>query len=67
MRVVVATGVAFFEGLEAEAPRRGAQKRGLNARDNATDFYAELGHVVVGETETLFGAIRHVRMEKSLS
>jgi hypothetical protein len=66
MTAVAPTG-RILEGLEAEATRRGAQKRGLNARDNATDFYAELGDVVVGETETLFGAIRHVRMEKSLS
>ena len=60
-------GSRILEGLEAEATRSGAQKLVLNARDNATDFYAELGDVVVGETETLFGAIRHVRMEKILS
>jgi len=57
----------ILEGLEAEATRRGTQKLVLNARDNATEFYAELGYVVVGEAETLFGAIRHVRTSKSLS
>ena len=67
MPVVVATGVAFFEGLEAEAARRGAQKVVLNARDNVTAFYAKHDYAVVGEAETLFGAIRHVRMEKILS
>ena len=66
MTAVAATG-RILEGLEAEATRSGAQKLVLNARDNATDFYAELGDVVVGEAETLFGAIRPVRMEKALA
>ena len=61
MRVVAATGVAFSRD-EAEAARRGAQKLVLNARDNATEFYARHNYVVVGEAETLFGVIRHVRM-----
>ena len=65
MTAVAPTG-RILEGLEAEATRSGAQKLVLNARDNATDFHAELGDVVVGEAETLFGAIRHVRMEKAL-
>ena len=59
-------GSRILEGLGAEATRRGTQKLVLNARDNATELYAELGYVVVGEAETLFGAIRHVRMAKSL-
>jgi ribosomal protein S18 acetylase RimI-like enzyme len=60
-------GRRILEGLEAEATRHGAQKLVLNARDNATEFYAKHEYVVVGEAETLFGAIRHVRMAKSLS
>ena len=60
-------GSRILEGLEAEATRRGAQKVVLNARDNVTEFYAKHGYAVVGEAETLFGAIRHVRMAKSLS
>jgi len=59
-------GSRILEGLEAEATRRGTQKLVLNARDNATEFYAELGYVVVGEAETLFGAICRVRRAKSL-
>jgi len=39
----------------------------LNARDSATEFYAKHGYAVVGEAETVFGTIRHVRMAKSLS
>ena len=38
----------------------------LNARDNVTEFYAGHNYVVVGEAETLFGVIRHVRMVNSL-
>jgi hypothetical protein len=36
----------------------------LNARDNVTEFYAKHGYAVVGEAETLFGVIRHVRNHK---
>jgi predicted GNAT family N-acyltransferase len=53
--------------LEAEATHRGAQKVALNARDDVTEFYAQHDYAVVGEAETLFGAIRHMRMAKSLS
>jgi predicted GNAT family N-acyltransferase len=60
-------GRRILEGLEAEAARRGAQKLVLNARDNVTEFYAKHGYELVGEAETLFRAIRHVRMEKALS
>ena len=60
-------GSRIFEGLEGDAARRGAQKLVLNARENVTEFYAQHDYAVVGEAETLFGAIRHVRMEKSLS
>ena len=64
MRVVAATGVAFSRDWEAEAARRRAQKLVLNARDNVTEFYAKHNYAVVGEAETLFGVIRHVRMAK---
>ena len=60
-------GSRILEGLEAEAARRGDQKAVLNARDNVTEFYAKYVYEVVGEAETLFGAIRHMRMERSLS
>jgi len=60
-------GSRILEGLEAEAARRDAQKLVLNARDNVTEFYAKHNYAVVGEAETLFGTIRHVRMDKILS
>ena len=60
-------GSRILDGLEAEAARCGAQKLVLNARDNVTEFYSKHGYAVVGEAETLFGVIRHVRMAKLLS
>jgi len=36
-------------------------------RDNVREFYAKHGYAVLGEAETLFGVIRHVRMAKPLS
>ena len=60
-------GSRILKELEAEAARRGAKKVVLNARDSATEFYAKHGYAVVGEAETVFGTIRHVRMAKSLS
>ena len=60
-------GSCILKGLEAEAARRGARKVVLSARDNVTGFYAKHAYAVVGETETLFGTIRHVRMARSLS
>ena len=38
----------------------------LNARDNAVEFYRKRGYGIIGDAETLFGVIRHVRMAKSL-
>ena len=65
--MVAATGVAFSRDWRPRRHVSGAQKLVLNARDNVTEFYAKHDHAVVGATEALFGAIRHVRMEESLS
>ena len=46
---------------------RGAPKIVLNARDNAVAFYRKRGYDVIGDAETLFGVISHLRMKKSLS
>ena len=66
-RVVPTTVVAFSSDWR---PRRhvAVLRRVVlsNARDNVTEFYVKYGYAVVGETGTLFGAIRHVRMERSL-
>ena len=59
-------GSAILAGLEAEARRLKPSHIVLNARDNAIEFYRRHGYAVIGEAETLFGAVRHVRMGKIL-
>jgi len=59
-------GSAVLAGLEAEAHRLKASKIVLNARDNAIEFYQRHGYAVIGEAETLFGAVRHVKMGKTI-
>jgi len=60
-------GSRILGALEAARLRHGARKVVLNARENAMECYARHGYAVVGEAETLSGAIRHVRKEKALS
>ena len=57
-------GGRILEALEAEARGRGVRKIVLNARDNAVAFYRKRGYDVIGDAETLFGVIRHLRMAK---
>jgi ribosomal protein S18 acetylase RimI-like enzyme len=59
-------GGRILEALEAEARGRGGRKIVLNARDNAVEFYRKRGYSILGDAETLFGVIRHVRMAKLL-
>ena len=65
--MAAATAVVSLDALEAEARGRGVRKIVPNARDNALEFYRKRGYDVIGDAETLFGVISHVRMEKSLS
>ncbi len=60
-------GRRILDALEAEARASGARKIVLNARDNAVEFYRKRGYDVIGDAETLFGVIQHVRMTKSLT
>jgi predicted GNAT family N-acyltransferase len=60
-------GSRILNALETKARRHGARKIVLNARDNAVEFYRKRGYDIIGNAETLFGVIRHVRMAKSLS
>src|SRR5437867_12491521 len=55
-------GGRILEALEAEARGHGAPKIVLNARDNAVEFYRKRGYGTIGDAETLFDVIRHVRM-----
>ena len=60
-------GSRILNALETKARRHGARKIVLNARDNAVEFYRKRGYDIIGDAETLFGVIRHVRMAKLLS
>ena len=59
-------GSRILDALEAEARERGVHRIVLNARDNAVAFYRKRGYDVIGDAETLFGVIRHLRIEKLL-
>ena len=59
-------GGRILEALEAEARGHGAPNIVLNARDNAVEFYRKRGYGIIGDGETLFGVIRHVRIAKLL-
>ena len=60
-------GSRILDALEAEARATGARKIVLNARDNAVEFYRKRGYDLIGDAETLFAVIRHVRMATLLS
>lgn len=59
-------GTAIVARLEQVARDRGARVVTLNARELAVPFYTGLGYSVCGDGHTLYGTIRHKRMQKPL-
>jgi predicted GNAT family N-acyltransferase len=59
-------GKAIVKELEQVAKTRGVRRVILNARDSAVSFYEELGYVALGDACTLFGEIKHKKMEKMM-
>jgi len=59
-------GSVVLRECERRARAAGAASIVLNARDDVQGFYLRHGFVVVGPGETLFSAIKHVRMRKEL-
>ncbi len=59
-------GSAILTALETEARRLKAANVVLNSRDGAVPFYEKHGYRRVAEAPSLFGTIRHFRMEKQL-
>lgn len=57
-------GSMLLSGLERTAAKGGAAKVVLNARENALAFYLRHGYRLLKEVDTLYGQIRHFRMEK---
>ena len=60
-------GTALLSALEAEAARWGCERIVAQVRDNAVAFYTAAGYATGGPGETLFGAIRHVWMSRTLA
>ena len=59
-------GSLVLRECECRARAAGATSIILNARDDVQEFYVRHGFVVVGPGETMFSAIKHVRMRKEL-
>lgn len=59
-------GSMIMEATERVAMRRGDEKMIVNARENAVDFYLDLGYSVIEKSHLLFGVLQHYLMEKKL-
>ena len=59
-------GQALMHHLEAQARAAGLREVVLHARQNAVPFYQRLGYAVHAPSYTLFGAIPHFLMTKTL-
>ena len=59
-------GRLTLDSLEQYAREQGARIIFLNARIAVIDFYKKMGYQVTGKAHTLFGAVRHVRMQKRM-
>ncbi|SEL58905.1 thioesterase domain-containing protein, putative [Colwellia chukchiensis] len=60
-------GKLLVQALELLAAQMGATTLTLNARDNAVQFYQQLGYVNQGYSHTLYSEIRHDKMTKQLN
>ncbi len=59
-------GSAIIEAIEKQAVLCGIKKIILDARDSAVGFYQKHGYRVTAPSHTLFGEIKHFRMEKTI-
>ena len=57
-------GGMVLRELERRIKQNGRTHIFLNARENAVDFYKKHGYQIVGDGHTLFGEVRHWKMEK---
>jgi predicted GNAT family N-acyltransferase len=62
-----ATAALSWAALETEARRLKATLMVLNAGDNAIEFYRKHGNGAVGEADTAFRSVQHVKMAKTLA
>ena len=59
-------GMKLTEFLESEARQSGLKRITLDARENVDQFYQRMGYSLCGKGDTLFGVVRHTKMEKVL-
>ena len=59
-------GSKLLLALEQAANSAGAKTIYLNARENALEFYQKRDYIILEPAETLFDAIKHFKMQKSL-
>jgi predicted GNAT family N-acyltransferase len=59
-------GRRIVEYLETFARDRGATSVVLNAREEVSGFYNSMGYETIGAGPTMFGTVKHVRMQKRL-
>ncbi len=59
-------GQAVLDEIERLAKQQGMRTIVLDAREAAVGFYLRNGYVATGDGHTLFGQVRHTKMEKSL-
>ena len=60
-------GQAVLDEIERLAKQQGMRTIVLDAREEAAGFYLRNGYVATGDGHTLFGEVRHTKMEKSLT
>ncbi len=59
-------GSAVIEAIEKQAVLSGIKKIILDARESAVGFYQKHGYRITAPSHTLFGEIKHFRMEKTI-
>ena len=59
-------GAMILGQLENHAQSQGASRICLNARESAIAFYLRFHYRICGDAPTLFGVIKHQRMQKIL-
>jgi len=59
-------GKAILQKLESVARQQGMSCIILHARELAVGFYTQLGYQTIAPSHTLYGRIRHLKMEKKL-
>ena len=60
-------GQAVLDEIERLAKQQGMRTIVLDAREEVAGFYLRNGYVATGDGHTLFGEVRHTKMEKSLT